>query len=92
MRHCEGPLPSTLGASLFASDETDEGKADEGKVLVVDGKVLPFAGPSHPPSPSPSPLRCSSCTLPLPLTPLTDECGGCALHRYPPFDNVSEPS
>ncbi|KAL1753080.1 hypothetical protein FB107DRAFT_250373 [Schizophyllum commune] len=27
MRHCEGPLPSTLGASLFASDET-EARAD----------------------------------------------------------------
>ena len=27
LRHCEGPLPSTLAVGFFASDETEGGKA-----------------------------------------------------------------
>ena len=90
LRHCEGPLPSTLGIALFASDETDEGK-----VLAEDGKALPsycsLLYDSHPPLPL-ALLVVYTPPSPLPLAPVTDECGGCASLRYPPHDNVPDPS
>ena len=104
LRHCEGPLPSTLGLWLLASDETDEGKVfvKGGRVFVEgrvfeDDKVLPldtalFPPPSPPPwLYSPSSLAYSSCTLPPPpfvFSPVADEGGGCASHRYPPSPSL----
>ena len=35
VRHCEGPLPITLGVSLFASDETEGAREDMASSLSV---------------------------------------------------------